>query len=162
MGELRNGCFFHLLVEKLEKIRCTYFGHKAFHGCWIFIHCMHYFPCYLGCKIFVQLLYSHGRQFSVKIQLTVNPVLCAGFGAALLAQVQPGKGHRRLAKLLSSARYESTCSDRIDDKNVVASLPGFTRALALRPMISLSSYYNSSFLTVQRQDSAAQTTKGVW
>ncbi len=36
-GELRNGCFIHLLVEKLEQIRCTYFGHKAFHVCWTFI-----------------------------------------------------------------------------------------------------------------------------
>ncbi len=29
-GELRNSCFFNLLVEELEKSRCTYFGHKAF------------------------------------------------------------------------------------------------------------------------------------
>ncbi len=33
LGELRNSCFLHLLVEKLFKN--FYFGHKAFHGCWI-------------------------------------------------------------------------------------------------------------------------------
>ncbi len=44
-------CFFHLLVEKLEKICCTYFGHKAFRRCWILhFHFMDYFPCYLRCK----------------------------------------------------------------------------------------------------------------
>ncbi len=41
------------LVTKLEKIRCTYFGPKTFRGCWTFItfiHCVDYFPCYLGCN----------------------------------------------------------------------------------------------------------------
>ncbi len=43
-----------------EKIRYTYFGPKAFRGCWrLFIynilmpylqHCVDYFPCYLGCN----------------------------------------------------------------------------------------------------------------
>ncbi len=58
-GELRNGCFIHLLVEELEKIRCTYFGHKAFHRCWRLLttlqHCVDYFPCYLGCNIYIQV-----------------------------------------------------------------------------------------------------------
>ncbi len=43
-------------------MRCTYFGHKAFHGCWINIHynihCVDYFPCYLGCNICYNSLLS--------------------------------------------------------------------------------------------------------
>ncbi len=33
-------CFFKLFL--LEKIRCTYFGPKTFHGCWTFITLQHY------------------------------------------------------------------------------------------------------------------------
>ncbi len=58
-GELRNA---FALVTKLEKIWCTYFGPKTFRGCWTFIHyihslhCMDYFPCYLGCNLLFYFL----------------------------------------------------------------------------------------------------------
>ncbi len=47
---------YQALVTKFEKIRCTYFGPKTFRGCWtlftynITLHCVDYFPCYLGCN----------------------------------------------------------------------------------------------------------------
>ncbi len=64
-GELKERSFCQALVTKLEKIRCTYFGHKAFHRCWRLqhflqhynihynIHCVDYFPCYLGCNLWL-------------------------------------------------------------------------------------------------------------
>ncbi len=38
------------LVKKLEKFRCTHFGHKAFHGCCILFIYVDHFSCYLGCN----------------------------------------------------------------------------------------------------------------
>ncbi len=77
---LRNGCFFHLLVEKLEKIRRTYFGHKAFRGCWI---CMDYFPCYFGCNNFAAspfVLVQTERMNNIKAAIfeSISMVISAG------------------------------------------------------------------------------------
>ncbi len=73
-------CFIHLLVEKLQKIRCTYFGHKAFHRCWRLqhynIHCLDYFSCYLGCNVPCVLnLYFNKHWFQTSLPLLVCVVL---------------------------------------------------------------------------------------
>ncbi len=56
---VKERSFCQALVTTLEKITYTYFGPKAFRGCCrlfnsfihnTFIHCVDYFPCYLGCN----------------------------------------------------------------------------------------------------------------